>query len=221
MPNNFLPTGVEYFRILPEIILTVAGMVIMLLEGISRDDDHPLTAPVSFVAIVAALAAALAALSDPGAAFQQMLIDLTGLPVANASLLDEATAAGEALGLIQRSTQSAGRAFFVDEACHPQVIAVVRTRARWLGIPLVVGDASVALDPARVFGAHLQYPDTCGRIADPAATRGPPRSVGGLAVRAARADHVRRLRARAAADDRAVLDAAMERHRPIRVRGPR
>ncbi|HEX9183510.1 MAG TPA: aminomethyl-transferring glycine dehydrogenase [Burkholderiales bacterium] len=100
-------------------------------------------------------------------AFQQMLIDLTGLPVANASLLDEATAAGEALGLIQRSTQSAGKSFFVDEACHPQVIAVLRTRARWLGIPLVVGDASAALDPARVFGAHLQYPDTCGRIADP------------------------------------------------------
>jgi glycine dehydrogenase len=100
-------------------------------------------------------------------AFQQMLIDLTGLPVANASLLDEATAAGEAMGLIQRSTASAGKAFFVDEACHPQVIAVVRTRARWLGIPLVVGDAAAALDPARVFGAHLQYPDTFGRIADP------------------------------------------------------
>jgi len=99
-------------------------------------------------------------------AFQQMLIDLTGLPVANASLLDEATAAGEAMGLIERSTRSAGRAFFVDRACHPQVIAVVRTRARWLGIPLIVGDAASELDPARVFGAHLQYPDTHGRIFD-------------------------------------------------------
>ena len=99
-------------------------------------------------------------------AFQQMLIDLTGLPVANASLLDEATAAGEAMGLIERSTKSAGRAFFVDRACHPQVIAVVRTRARWLGIALVVGDAASELDPARVFGAHLQYPDTHGRVFD-------------------------------------------------------
>ncbi|MCC7485426.1 MAG: aminomethyl-transferring glycine dehydrogenase [Burkholderiales bacterium] len=99
-------------------------------------------------------------------AFQQMLIDLTGLPVANASLLDEATAAGEAMGLIQGATRSAGKAFFVDAACHPQVIAVIRTRARWLGIDLIVGDAA-ALDPARVFGAHLQYPDTHGGIADP------------------------------------------------------
>jgi glycine dehydrogenase len=98
--------------------------------------------------------------------FQQMLIDLTGLPVANASLLDEATAAAEAMGLMQRAGKSAAKAFFIDAGCHPQVIAVVRTRARWLGIPLVVGDAAAELDPARVFGAHLQYPDTYGRIAD-------------------------------------------------------
>ncbi|HVP09512.1 MAG TPA: aminomethyl-transferring glycine dehydrogenase [Burkholderiales bacterium] len=98
--------------------------------------------------------------------FQQMLIDLTGLPVANASLLDEATAAAEAMSLIQRSAKSAGKAFFVDAGCHPQVIAVVRTRARWLGIPLVEGDAASALDPAAVFGAHLQYPDTAGRLRD-------------------------------------------------------
>ena len=99
-------------------------------------------------------------------AFQQMLIDLTGLPVANASLLDEATAAGEAMGLIQRTTENAGRAFFIDQACHPQVIAVVRTRAQWLGIPLIIGDAAAQLDPARVFGAHLQYPDTYGKVVD-------------------------------------------------------
>ncbi len=100
-------------------------------------------------------------------AFQQMLIDLTGLPVANASLLDEATAAGEAMGLIQRATKNTQKAFFVDAACHPQVVAVIRTRARWLGIPLIVGDAASELDAARVFGAHLQYPDTHGRISDP------------------------------------------------------
>ena len=99
-------------------------------------------------------------------AFQQMLIDLTGLPVANASLLDEATAAAEAMALMQRATASDGKAFFVDAACHPQVIAVVRTRARWLDIPIVVGDAASELEPTRVFGAHLQYPDTLGRITD-------------------------------------------------------
>ncbi len=99
--------------------------------------------------------------------FQQMVIDLTGLAVANASLLDEATAAAEAMTLMRRSTRHAAQAFFIDSACHPQVIAVVRTRARWLGIELVVGDPGRDLDPARVFGAHLQYPDTLGRIADP------------------------------------------------------
>ena len=99
--------------------------------------------------------------------FQQMVIDLTGLAVANASLLDEATAAAEAMTLMRRSTQHPGQAFFIDAACHPQVIEVVRTRAHWLGIELMVGDAARDLDPARVFGAHLQYPDTLGRIADP------------------------------------------------------
>jgi glycine dehydrogenase len=100
------------------------------------------------------------------AVFQQMLMDLTGLPVANASLLDEATAAAEAMALIQRATQGAGKAFFVDAACHPQVIAVIRTRARCLGIPVIVGHAASELDPVRVFGAHLQYPDTYGQVFD-------------------------------------------------------
>jgi glycine dehydrogenase len=113
------------------------------------------------------------------AVFQQMLIDLTGLAVANASLLDEATAAAEAMGLIARSTKSAGKAFFVDAACHPQVIAVLRTRARWLGIPVVLGDAATALDPARVFGAHLQYPDTYGRVLDPSALIASVHAAGG------------------------------------------
>jgi glycine dehydrogenase len=99
-------------------------------------------------------------------AFQQMVIDLTGLPVANASLLDEATAAGEAMTLIRRAAKSNAQAFFVDATCHPQVIAVIRTRAKWLGIPLIVGDAAKALDPQAVFGAHLQYPDTCGAVRD-------------------------------------------------------
>jgi len=99
-------------------------------------------------------------------AFQQMVIDLTGLPVANASLLDEATAAAEAMRLVQRSTKSAANRYFVDAASHPQVIDVVRTHARWIGIEVVVGEAESALDPASVFGAHLQYPDSVGRIRD-------------------------------------------------------
>jgi len=99
-------------------------------------------------------------------AFQQMLIDLTGLPVASASLLDEATAAGEAMTMIRRAAKSKAAAFFVDAACHPQVIAVILTRAKWLGIPVVVGDPARDLDPAQVFGAHLQYPDTFGVIRD-------------------------------------------------------
>jgi glycine dehydrogenase len=99
-------------------------------------------------------------------AFQQMVIDLTGLPVANASLLDEATAAAEAMRLARRSTKSTANRYFVDAASHPQVIDVVRTHARWIGIEVVVGEAESALDPASVFGAHLQYPDSVGRIRD-------------------------------------------------------
>jgi glycine dehydrogenase len=95
--------------------------------------------------------------------FQQMVIDLTGLPVANASLLDEATAAAEAMAMIRRSSKSKASAFFVDAAVHPQVLAVMRTRAKWLGIELVVGDD---VEPQKVFGAHLQYPDTYGRVRD-------------------------------------------------------
>ena len=112
--------------------------------------------------------------------FQQMLIDLTGLPVANASLLDEATAAGEAMGLMHRVAGGAGKSFFIDACCHPQVIAVMRTRAHWLGIPVVVGDAASELDAASVFGAHLQYPDTRGRIFDPAVLIDKVHAAGGM-----------------------------------------
>ena len=97
--------------------------------------------------------------------FQQMVIDLTGLPVANASLLDEATAAAEAMAMIRRLAKSKAAAFFVDAAVHPQVIAVMSTRAKWMGIELVVGDAE-RIDPSAVFGAHFQYPDTYGRLRD-------------------------------------------------------
>jgi len=98
--------------------------------------------------------------------FQQMVIDLTGLPVANASLLDEATAAAEAMAVCRRASKSASQRFFVDAGTHPQVVAVMATRARWMDIELVVGDVDNDLDPAQVFGAHLQTPDTEGRLRD-------------------------------------------------------
>ena len=97
--------------------------------------------------------------------FQQMVIDLTGLDVANASLLDEATAAAEALGVIRRGSRHAGSTFLIDAAVHPQVIAVIRTRARWMGVNVVVADA-LSHDVADVFGAHVQCPDTEGRLRD-------------------------------------------------------
>ncbi|MGA8051975.1 MAG: aminomethyl-transferring glycine dehydrogenase, partial [Burkholderiales bacterium] len=97
--------------------------------------------------------------------FQQTVIDLTGLPVANASLLDEATAAAEAMALMRRAAKSQAQAFFADAACHPQVLAVLATRAKWMRIPLLVGDPA-DLDPTAVFGAHLQYPDTWGGLFD-------------------------------------------------------
>jgi len=115
-------------------------------------------------------------------AFQQMVIDLTGLPVANASLLDEATAAAEAMRLARRAAKSGASAYFVDAATHPQVIDVVRTHARWIGIDVVVGEAETALDAANVFGAHLQYPDTFGSIRDFAPLIDRLHAAGALAV---------------------------------------
>lgn len=97
--------------------------------------------------------------------FQQMVIDLTGMEVANASLLDEATAAAEAMTLLRRSSTSKAPGYFVEAGTHPQVIDVIRTRARWLGIPVQVGRLA-DLDPAQVYGIHLQSPDTEGRVHD-------------------------------------------------------
>src|SRR5215813_4065636 len=96
--------------------------------------------------------------------FQTMVVDLTGLEIANASLLDEATAAAEALHLIQQVKSSQG-AFFVSEDCHPQTISVVKTRAEALGIGVVVGDAA-RFDFSTVFGALLQYPTSDGAVLD-------------------------------------------------------
>jgi glycine dehydrogenase len=98
--------------------------------------------------------------------FQTMVADLTGLPVANASLLDEATAAAEAMAMARRVAKSTAAGFFVDAECHPQTIAVIRTRAEPLGIAVIVGDPETGLDPAAVFGAIFQYPGTHGVLRD-------------------------------------------------------
>jgi glycine dehydrogenase len=98
--------------------------------------------------------------------FQTMIADLTGLDVANASLLDEATAAAEAMTLAERSAHAKAKAFFVDSEVHPQTLAVLRTRAEPLGINLIVGDPLADLAAADVFGALLQYPDTTGAVRD-------------------------------------------------------
>ncbi|MGY2439623.1 aminomethyl-transferring glycine dehydrogenase [Pseudomonas sp. SDO52101_S400] len=97
--------------------------------------------------------------------FQQLTIDLTGLELANASLLDEATAAAEAMALAKRVAKSKSNLFFVDENCHPQTISVVQTRAEGFGFELIV-DAVDNLKQHQVFGALLQYPDTHGEIRD-------------------------------------------------------
>ena len=97
--------------------------------------------------------------------YQTMVADLTGLPVANASLLDEATAAAEAMTMAERSAKSKARAFFVDRNCHPQTVEVIRTRALPLGIEVIVG-APKELIPGEVFGAIFQYPGTYGHVTD-------------------------------------------------------
>ncbi|MCM2452690.1 aminomethyl-transferring glycine dehydrogenase [Agrobacterium vitis] len=98
--------------------------------------------------------------------FQTMSCDLTGLDVANASLLDEATAAAEAMAMAERVAKSKAKAFFVDANCHPQTIAVIHTRAEPLGWGVVVGDPFTDLNPGEVFGALFQYPGTHGHVSD-------------------------------------------------------
>ncbi|MGN6706487.1 MAG: aminomethyl-transferring glycine dehydrogenase [Rhodanobacter sp.] len=111
--------------------------------------------------------------------FQTMCADLTGMEIANASLLDEATAAAEAMTLAKRSCKSKSNVFFVSSGVHPQTLEVVRTRAEPLGIELVVGaDADAAGTEA--FGVLLQYPDTFGGIHDYKAVADAVHARGGL-----------------------------------------
>ena len=97
--------------------------------------------------------------------YQQMVIDLTGLELANASLLDEATAAAEAMTMARRVSKSKSNIFFVDAACFPQTIDVIKTRAGYFGFELVFGAPEEAAQQD-VFGALFQYPNEQGEIAD-------------------------------------------------------
>src|SRR6516162_6048958 len=98
--------------------------------------------------------------------FQTMICDLTGLDVANASLVDEATSAAEAMALAERFAQAKRKSFFVDKEVHPQTLAVLRTRADPLSWNLIVGDPLTDLGKAEVFGGLLQFPGTHGAVRD-------------------------------------------------------
>ena len=111
--------------------------------------------------------------------YQTMICDLTGLDVANASMLDEGTAAAEAMAVAQRSAKSRSTRFFVDSAIHPQTLAVLETRAEPLGWTIVVGDT---LPEGDFFGALFQYPDTFGDIRDFRAAIQWIQAKGGLAI---------------------------------------
>lgn len=98
--------------------------------------------------------------------FQQMVMDLTSMDIANASLLDEATAAAEAMALCKRSNRLKTDKFFVDEGVLPQTLDVLKTRAQYFGFELIVGDPKSEIEQHEIFGVLLQYPDQYGSIQD-------------------------------------------------------
>ena len=113
--------------------------------------------------------------------FQTMVSDLTGMDLSNSSLLDEGTAAAEAMAMFKRVNRRSGPVFFIDESSHPQTIEVVKTRALPLDLEVVVGDAHGDL-PDGVFGVLIQYPGTHGTIGDHAAAVERIHDAGALAV---------------------------------------
>ncbi len=99
--------------------------------------------------------------------FQQMVLDLTGMDLANASMLDESTAAAEAMTLLQRvNKKNRSSTFLIADDCHPQTIAVVKTRAKALGIEVLVGNPAELLNTTEAFGLLVQYPGTYGHLQD-------------------------------------------------------
>ncbi len=117
--------------------------------------------------------------------YQTMITELTGLDVANASLLDEATAAAEAMAVAQRGAKSKSTTFFVDSDCHPQTVALLKTRAEPLGWTLLIGDPERDLAGMDVFGAIFQYPGTTGAVRDFRSAIATIKAKGGIAVVAA------------------------------------
>jgi glycine dehydrogenase len=111
--------------------------------------------------------------------FQQMVIDLTGMEISNASLLDEATAAAEAMTMARRVAKVESNAFFVDAGCFPQTIAVLKTRAAGFGFELIFGRPEDA-GKHKVFGALLQYPNAQGVVEDISATIAAVKNAGGV-----------------------------------------
>ena len=97
--------------------------------------------------------------------FQQMVMDLTGMEIANASLLDEATAAAEAMSLAKRAGKKQSNVFYVADDVHPQTLDVVRARAKYFGFEIISGPANQCPDQD-IFGALIQYPSTTGSIED-------------------------------------------------------
>ncbi len=98
--------------------------------------------------------------------FQQVIIDLTGMDIANASLLDEATAAAEAMSMSRRLSKSTSNIYLVDRHCHPQTIAVLETHAEPMGLEIVQGDINTHLANYDYFGVLVQYPNTLGEVID-------------------------------------------------------
>ena len=98
--------------------------------------------------------------------YQTMVCDLTGMEIANSSLLDESTAAAEAMMMARRLSKSKGQIFFIDKDCHVQTIDVVNTRAQALGVEIQVGDPWEDLNPEECYGVLIQYPGSSGRIRD-------------------------------------------------------
>jgi glycine dehydrogenase len=116
--------------------------------------------------------------------FQQVVIDLTGLEIANASLLDEATAAAEAMAMAKRVAKSTANVFFVDADTHPQTIGVLQTRAKGFGIEIEIGNPTKDLKPAKVFAALLSYPGSSGALQDFTSTIANLHGAGALAIMA-------------------------------------
>jgi glycine dehydrogenase len=114
--------------------------------------------------------------------YQQMVIDMTGLDIANASLLDEGTAAAEAMGMARRVSKSSSDVFFVDADTHPQTISVIETRAKGFGIQVKVGDPLKDLKASDCFAALLSYPGSSGEVRDFRAVIGALKAAGALSI---------------------------------------